>query len=343
MIIYSEKPFNANMLNLFLMEDSTTGGYIYVNKEVFAQAVSLEITYDKNHDRVIDRIKVPKVGAYFLNKELINVINHFKMNAPEPINMLAGYLIYTQTADVTWSEDMSENMQMAYGFLHMFSNFIDFYRYSLATEQTRTNLDLPNHVLKSYKTSWEDLTGTLADKVVIEKEVQVKEVVTRVFADGAPYTPIESIVMPVSVQPTKQVEVEVIPTPTPQPAPAELATPVEEVKPEEPKVEETKVEEPKVEEPKVEEPKAEEHKVEEPKQDTPAPNDPNIVFVDPNKFSSFEERMKERERQAMEKANAAAKKNKEAKKETFGDSGALQISEAEIAADTLKILDEFDV
>ena len=337
MIIYSKEPLNVQMLNLLLLEDTATGGYVYVNKEVFQQAVSLALTYDNNHDRIIERIKVAKVGAYFMNKPLMDTINYFKNNAPEPLGVLANYLIYLSGSSIELTDDMEQNMVKAYGVLHMYSNFIDFYRYSLASEQVRTTLDLPAHVLNSYESSWEDLVGSLADKVVLEREVQVKEIVTRVFVDGTPYAPIESAQVPIPVAPVATPIAQPVPiAPTPELAPVGI-TPVA------PEVQPTPVEPAPVPTPTP--------------QPAPIPEPPqdngNMVYVDAGALDDFEAKMKELERKALEKAKkkssesstapAPAPKKEDKPAETFGDSGALQISEQEIAADTLKILDEFDI
>lgn len=330
MIIYSEKPFNAQMLNLLLLEDTTTGGYIYINKEVFAQALSLSITYDNNHSRILERIVVSRIGNYFMNKPLMGVINHFQTNAPEPINMLASYLAYTAPANVEWSDDMGENMVKAYGYLHMFSNFVDFYRYTLAAKEVRTELNLANHVLNSYESSWEDLTGTLADKVVLEKEVHIKEIVTREVIDEVhtqvaapsivgmplnnPTAPIIPPPVPVATPTEPVVQPTPVPTPTPEPVPV-VAPPTPAPAPQPPK------------------------------------EDDNIVYVDASALDDFEAKMKELERKALEKAKAKnaekkeapAPKKEEPKKDAFGDSGMLQISEEEIAEESKKILDEFDI
>ena len=333
MIIYSKEPLNVQMLNLLLLEDTATGGYVYVNKEVFQQAVSLALTYDNNHDRIIERIKVAKVGAYFMNKPLMDTINYFKNNAPEPLGVLANYLIYLSGSSIELTDDMEQNMVKAYGILHMYSNFIDFYRYSLASEQVRTTLDLPAHVLNSYESSWEDLVGSLADKVVLEREVQVKEIVTRVFVDGTPYTHIESAQVPIPVAPMATPIAQPVPVaPMPEVAPVDIV-------PVEPEVQPTPVAPAPIPQP------------------APAPEPPqdngNMVYVDAGALDDFEAKMKELERKALEKAkkkssesstaSAPAPKKEDKPTETFGDSGALQISEQEIAADTLKILDEFDI
>ena len=306
--------------------------------------MSLQITFDGNHDRIVSAIKTNAVSGYFLNSELFNAIEVFKKNAPEPLNTLSSYLMYTTNAGIDWTGSEEDIMIKAYGILHMLSNFIDFYRYALTPEATRTTVNLANHVLLGYETSWEDLTGTLEDKVVLEKEVHITEIVTRQYVDGGVVSPsVVPTIAPMPVAPVAQVapvtpvqepvsaiadmfptypEPEVTPAPTVEPVPAQVP-----VQPTQQPVEPTKSVEPT--------------------QDT---NNPNVVYVDPSSLDDLEAKIAARKKAREEKKKKAeqeeAKKKaepKDDKKDVFGDSGALQMSEAEIAAESLAILEEFDI
>ena len=218
MILYRKEPYPLQMKNIMLLDDVKSGGVVYVNKATYDQALMLHSRFDGNVQRVADTIKSKKTEVYITIPNLPKVIETMGKTMPEPLNILAPFLMLC--ANNTGIEWNVEDREMVYGILHQYSQLIDFNAMTLVPAEVRANVQFPTSLLKQYKVSWEDLCSTLEDKVVLAPKTMIQEVKVEQPVQVAPAsTPVP--------QPAQQ-------TPTPQPASVATPTP----QPTQPKTEE---------------------------------------------------------------------------------------------------------
>ena len=218
MILYRKEPYPLQMKNIMLLDDVKSGGVVYVNKATYDQALMLHSRFDGNVQRVADTIKSKKTEVYITIPNLPKVIETMGKTMPEPLNILAPFLMLC--ANNTGIEWNVEDREMVYGILHQYSQLIDFNAMTLVPAEVRANVQFPTSLLKQYKVSWEDLCSTLEDKVVLATKTMIQEVKVEQPVQVAPAsTPVP--------QPAQQ-------TPTPQPVPVATPTP----QPTQPKTEE---------------------------------------------------------------------------------------------------------
>lgn len=218
MILYRKEPYPLQMKNIMLLDDVKSGGVVYVNKATYDQALMLHSRFDGNVQRVADTIKSKKTEVYITIPNLPKVIETMGKTMPEPLNILAPFLMLcANNAGIEWNV---EDREMVYGILHQYSQLIDFNAMTLVPAEVRANVQFPTSLLKQYKVSWEDLCSTLEDKVVLAPKTMIQEVKVEQPVQVAPAsTPVP--------QPAQQ-------TPTPQSAPVATPTP----QPTQPKTEE---------------------------------------------------------------------------------------------------------
>lgn len=218
MILYRKEPYPLQMKNIMLLDDVKSGGVVYVNKATYDQALMLHSRFDGNVQRVADTIKSKKTEVYITIPNLPKVIETMGKTMPEPLNILAPFLMLcANNAGIEWDV---EDREMVYGILHQYSQLIDFNAMTLVPAEVRANVQFPTSLLKQYKVSWEDLCSTLEDKVVLAPKTVIQEVKVE--------QPVQITPTPVPApQPIQQ-------TPAPQPAP--VATPAPQ--PAQPKTEE---------------------------------------------------------------------------------------------------------
>lgn len=218
MILYRKEPYPLQMKNIMLLDDVKSGGVVYVNKATYDQALMLHSRFDGNVQRVADTIKSKKTEVYITIPNLPKVIETMGKTMPEPLNILAPFLMLcANNAGIEWNV---EDREMVYGILHQYSQLIDFNAMTLVPAEVRANVQFPTSLLKQYKVSWEDLCSTLEDKVVLAPKTVIQEVKVEQPAQVAP-TP--------APHPEQQVH-------TPQPVPTTVPTPAPQ--PVQPKTEE---------------------------------------------------------------------------------------------------------
>ena len=211
MILYRKEPYPLQMKNIMLLDDVKSGGVVYVNKATYDQALMLHSRFDGNVQRVADTIKSKKTEVYITIPNLPKVIETMGKTMPEPLNILAPFLMLcANNAGIEWNV---EDREMVYGILHQYSQLIDFNAMTLVPAEVRANVQFPTSLLKQYKVSWEDLCSTLEDKVVLAPKKVIQEVKVEQPAQVVP-TP--------APQPAQQVHIQqpvptTVSTPTPQP------------------------------------------------------------------------------------------------------------------------------
>ena len=174
MILYRKEPYPLQMKNIMLLDDVKSGGVVYVNKATYDQALMLHSRFDGNVQRVADTIKSKKTEVYITIPNLPKVIETMGKTMPEPLNILAPFLMLcANNAGIEWDV---EDREMVYGILHQYSQLIDFNAMTLVPAEVRANVQFPTSLLKQYKVSWEDLCSTLEDKVVLAPKTVIQEV-----------------------------------------------------------------------------------------------------------------------------------------------------------------------
>lgn len=222
MILYRKEPYPLQMKNIMLLDDTKSGGVIYVNKATYDQALMLYSRFDGNVKRVTDTIKSKKTEVYITVPNLPNVIEAMGKTMPEPLNVLAPFLMLCANNEgLEWNV---EDREMAYGILHQYSQLIDFNAMTLVPAEVRANIQFPTSLLKQYKVSWDDLCSTLEDKVMLAPKTIVQEVRVEQPVQVAAPTPDPVQQAPITApSPAPAQSAPVQQTPTAQPATAKEA------------------------------------------------------------------------------------------------------------------------
>lgn len=216
MILYRKEPYPLQMKNIMLLDDAKSGGVVYVSKTTYDQALMLHSRFDGNVQRVIDTLKSKKTEAYIAIPGLPNVINTMGKTMPEPLNILAPFLMLcTQNQGIEWNEN---DRELAYGILHQYSQLIDFNAMTLVPAEVRANVVIPTALLKQYQVSWDDICSTLEDKIVTVP----KQVVTQTVVQPTPVVEARPVEQP---KPASPVQPAVAQSTSAQPQPAKEEEP----------------------------------------------------------------------------------------------------------------------
>lgn len=165
MIIYRKEPYPLQMRNIMLLDDNSTGGVVYVSKATYDQALLLHGRFDGNPQRVLDTIKGKGTEVYVFNNPLKELVEKACKEFPEPLNMVAPFLIYaTSNQNIDWTK---ADMVTAYGIVHQLSQLIDFNATTLVPKEIRMQLSLPTAILMQYETSWNELCSTLEERLAL--------------------------------------------------------------------------------------------------------------------------------------------------------------------------------
>lgn len=212
MILYKKEPYNLQMKNIMLLDDVTSGGVVYVSKNTYDQALLLSSRFDGNVDRVLATLKNYKTEVYIAIPGLKGLIDTMIKTMPEPLNMLAPFLVFAaQNQGISWDDS---NIEMGYGILHQYSQLVDFNAVTLVPAEVRSNIVIPTGILTRYEDSWNDLCISLEEKVVkVEQPVQVIQPVQMA-------QPVQQVIQPVPtpepvVQQTQPAPVQSVSTPAP--------------------------------------------------------------------------------------------------------------------------------
>lgn len=181
MIIYSKEPFKPNMKNIIMLDAGMTDGYIYVSKDTYEQAVAVGVTFSKDHERV-ERALGKMIDGWKITPGIFTVFRKAAESLPEPINILCTFIGLASNAGLPWKADASEEemCELVCGVLHTISQFADFYSMTLLPPEQRTKLDIPNHVYKGYRESWNSLINDLDSHTVSVTNEMLEETVKAV-------------------------------------------------------------------------------------------------------------------------------------------------------------------
>ena len=172
MLIYSKEPLNVMMKNILLLDDPLTDGYVYVSKETYDQALSLNLTFNGDVGRVKGTISGKGMLNWANNKAVSHAVNLCAERFASPLNMLAPYLAYTVPMGIEWSDNDEEIAEMAYGVLHQMSQFVNFHATALMPAGAKADITIPKNIILSYKESWKAQVDSL-DKCVVAVPVYV--------------------------------------------------------------------------------------------------------------------------------------------------------------------------
>ena len=206
MILYRKEPYPLQMKNIMLLDDIESGGVVYVSKSTYDQALLLHGRFDGNTMRVADAINCKKTGVYITMQELYGLIDNMSKTMPEPINILAPFLMFcVQNEGIEWD---SKDRVFAYGILHQYSQLIDFNAMTLVPAEVRNIVTLPTMLLKQYETSWNDLCSTLEDKVVLGAVQQTPITSTTSIQNTTPITEVKAETKPAVTPKTGETKVD---------------------------------------------------------------------------------------------------------------------------------------
>lgn len=202
MIIYRKEPYPLQMRNIMLLDDNSTGGVVYVSKATYDQALLLHGRFDGNPQRVLDTIKGKGTEVYVFNNPLKELVEKACKEFPEPLNMVAPFLIYaTSNQNIDWAK---ADMVTAYGIVHQLSQLIDFNATTLVPKEIRMQLSLPTAILMQYETSWNELCSTLEERVALVNVAST----TVVEKKAEPAKKAEHAISVPKAEPTKEPEEE---------------------------------------------------------------------------------------------------------------------------------------
>lgn len=173
MLIYSNEPLNVMMKNILLLDDLFTGGYVYVNKETYDQALSLSITFNQDIGRVKQTISGKGMLNWAANAKINHVVSLCAEHFAQPLNMLAPYLAYTLPIGVEWPDEDEDIIKMAYGVLNQMSGFTNFYGTALMPAGAKAEITIPKNIIMAYEDSWKAQLDTL-DKCVVAVPVYIE-------------------------------------------------------------------------------------------------------------------------------------------------------------------------
>ena len=183
MILYRKEPYPLQMKNIILL-DSKDGGVVYVNKSTYDQALLMHSRFDGDLQRVLSALKCKTNEGYVVIVELKELVNNMYNTMPEPLNILAPFLIFcTANQGIEWDR---HNYEMGYGILHQMSLATDFNAMTLIPAEARANISLPTVILMQYKRTWDDLCTGLTDYVVTGMQQVTAPQPTQVVVEKAP-------------------------------------------------------------------------------------------------------------------------------------------------------------
>lgn len=178
MIIYRKTPFTPSMKNIIILDAGMTDGYIYVSKETYEQAVAIAVTFSKDHDR-IERALGKTIDGWKITPGIFTVCRKAREELPEPLNVLSTFISLAYDSGITWNPQASaeEMCELVCGVLHTISQFADFYSMTLVPPDQRTKLDIPNHIYKGYKESWDSLVSELDTRAITVSSDEISDIV----------------------------------------------------------------------------------------------------------------------------------------------------------------------
>lgn len=143
MLIYSNERVVPANINIMILEDKE-GGYYYLHRSLYDQAVIIKDRYDGK----VDALK--KLITDNEDEEDIVAVKTFVETAPSPINMI-GYFLYLV--------DGIDSMELSYvdlcGALHVMSTVINFREFLRIPKAVRAGITFSLSIREEYEVSWD--------------------------------------------------------------------------------------------------------------------------------------------------------------------------------------------
>ena len=153
MILFRVEKTNIAQENCMMLE--VDGGFIYLSRDVYDQAVILNDRFESDYTIIQN-----KLGANDLQNA---AIEYFGEVAPEPLNILAPYL--GLVTDVELEQDIEELC----GVLHQMATTINFCSFISVPKEVRANVSFTGNFIQKYKDSWNSIETKL---IVTEVDIE---------------------------------------------------------------------------------------------------------------------------------------------------------------------------
>lgn len=208
MIIYRMNPLPVHLKNTMVLDDNEGMGILYVGASTYKQATLLQSRFSGDVSRLITNITNESTKGYREVPGLMDAIERAKELLPQPLNMLAAFLIYcSNNKGIDWT-DVTDLFII--GTIHQFSQIVDFNAVALQPAAVQAEITIPSVFLKQYQESWDMLTETLETLVIPETIVQptyVPQYIPTPMPTQAPTPVVQQTPMPTPVEVTTQTSV----------------------------------------------------------------------------------------------------------------------------------------
>lgn len=143
MLIFSYNKLLPANINMLVLADKF-GGYYYVHRSLFEQAVIIEDRYKNNVEALLKALGIESV------EELPSNVNKFVENAPRPLNMLGYFLTLIDDFN-----DTDESMDVLCGSIHVMSSVLNFREFLRIPREARAGISFSLSIREEYELSWD--------------------------------------------------------------------------------------------------------------------------------------------------------------------------------------------
>lgn len=143
MLIYSKERLMPSNINMMVLKDEN-GGYYYIHRSLYDQAVIIEDRYKDNPEAIIRGL-----GKNPEEYHSINVAN-FVSEVPKPINIL-GYFLYL----IDGIHSTVETIEVLCGAVHVMSSILNFRQFLKTPKEIRASVSFSLSIREEYEVSWD--------------------------------------------------------------------------------------------------------------------------------------------------------------------------------------------
>lgn len=220
MILYREDKTNIAQENCMMLEVEG-GGYVYLSKNVYDQAILLADRYEGNLSILINKLD--------MGDRHEDAVEYFSEVAPEPLDMLAPFL-----ALAAENAELEQDIKELCGVLHQMAMAVNFSEIVRVPKEVRVQASFSNRFLHKYEESWESIeTKLIVTDVDIDqvKLSAIEALLKRVLPlMGPSVETVQLNAAPVAVQTvTTPPSVETVPVAVDEPGAKKVITTVDEL------------------------------------------------------------------------------------------------------------------
>lgn len=143
MLIYSKDRLMPSNINMMVLQGAE-GGYYYIHRSLYDQAVILEDRYKDNTDALLRGLGKDPEEYLPLN------VCTFRDNVPRPINILAYFLLLIDDIATT-----RETVEVLCGAIHVMSSIVNFRQFLKIPKETRASVSFSLSIREEYEVSWD--------------------------------------------------------------------------------------------------------------------------------------------------------------------------------------------